>query len=324
MPKISVVIPAYNAMTYLSETLDSVLSQAFIDFEVLIINDGSTDHIVSWASEITDPRVRLISQENKGLPGARNTGITYAQGEYIAFLDADDLWDPSKLKKQVDCFEKNPEVGLVYTWTTLIDSSKRTLGIEFNWDLEGRIWEQMLVTDVVGNGSSAMVRRACFNTVGNFDTSLTSVEDWDMWIRIAKHYPFAVVKEYLTLYRQHPNSMSKNRQKILHNLHTVIEKAFAAVPAHLLYLKKRTYGHMNYCQAWVAMYAGDHKQAIHFRQQALLYDPHIRYTKSFLNLNLGILLVQLFGSDGYIKFKNFSRALRHHILKTVRPFSLSS
>lgn len=323
MPQVSVVIPAYNAMSYLPETLDSVLKQTFTDFEVLIVNDGSTDHISTWADGITDARVKLISQTNQGLPGARNTGIAHAQGEYIAFVDADDLWEPTKLEKQVDCFEKNPEVGLVYTWTALIDSSRKPTGTTFNWSLEGKIWEQMLVADVVGNGSSAMVRRVCFNTAGKFDPSLTSVEDWDMWIRIAAHYPFAVVKEYLTLYRQHPSSMSRDRQKILRNLHIVIEKAFATVPMDLLYLKSHAYGNINLCQAWAAMYAGDHKQAISFRQQALLYNPQLRYTKSFLDLNLGILLVQWLGPDGYIKFKHFSRALRDRILK-IRPFSLSS
>jgi glycosyltransferase involved in cell wall biosynthesis len=321
MPKVSVVIPAYNAMAYLPETLNSVLQQTFVDLEVLIINDGSTDDIVHWTSKITDPRVRLISQDNQGLPGARNTGIAHAQGEFIAFLDADDLWEKTKLEKQVDCFEKNPAAGLVYTWTTLIDSLRQPIGITFNWSLEGTVWEQMLVGDAVGNGSSAMVRRTCFATVGGFDSSLTAVEDWDMWIRIAANYPFAVVEEYLTFYRQHPGSMSKNRQKILQNLHVVIEKAFATVPADLFYLKSRAYGHMNRCQAWVALHAGDHKQATYFHQQALLHNPKLRYTKDLLQLNLGILLVKWFGSDAYINFKHFSRTLRQRTSKAVYPIS---
>lgn len=323
MPKVTVVIPAYNAMAYLPETLESVLKQTFFDFEVIIVNDGSTDNIIQWVAEITNSRVRLISQENQGLPGARNTGIAHAQGEFIAFLDADDLWEPTKLEKQVDCFEKNSEAGLVYTWTTLIDSLKKPIGIMFDWSLEGKVWEQMLIGDAVGSGSSAMVRRTCFDTVGKFDPRLTSVEDWDMWIRIAAEYPFAVVKEYLTFYRQHPDSMSRNRQNILQNLHVVIEKAFATVPVDLLYLKSRAYGHMNRCQAWVALYAGDHKQATHFRQQALLYNPQLRHTSDLLQLSLGILLVQWFGSDGYVKFKHFCRKVRQRIYKTAQPFLLT-
>ncbi len=313
MPKVSVVIPAYNAMTYLPETLECVLRQTFADFEVLIIDDGSSDHIVQWVSQVTDLRVKLISQENQGLPGARNTGIAHARGEYIAFVDADDLWEATKLEKQVQRFETDPAVGLVYTWTRLIDPLTKPTGNVFEGSLEGKIWEQIVVGDVVGSGSCAMVRRVCFETAGVFDRNLTSVEDWDMWIRIAARYPFAAVKEHLTLYRQHPSSMSKNRQRMLQNLRTVIEKAFESAPIELLYLRNRTYGHMNRCQAWISIYAGDYDQAAHFSRQALLHNPRLRYSKNFLHLKLAIVLMRWFGSDGYARLNNLSRRLRDRI-----------
>lgn len=101
MPKVSVVIPAYNAMSYLPETVASVLNQTFEDYEVIVVNDGSKDDIKIWIAQLADTRIKLISQENQGLSGARNTGIAHAQGEYVAFLDADDLWAPTKLEKQV-------------------------------------------------------------------------------------------------------------------------------------------------------------------------------------------------------------------------------
>ncbi|MCJ8280869.1 MAG: glycosyltransferase family 2 protein, partial [Rivularia sp. ALOHA_DT_140] len=129
MPKVSVIIPAYNAMGFLPETLESVLQQTFTDFEILIINDGSSDDIVEWASKISDSRVRLITQINQGVSAARNTGIRNSQGEYIAFLDADDLWEPTKLEKQVNCLKANPGVGLVYTWTTFIDQFSQPIGV---------------------------------------------------------------------------------------------------------------------------------------------------------------------------------------------------
>ncbi|MBD3561856.1 glycosyltransferase family 2 protein, partial [Planktothrix sp. FACHB-1355] len=112
-PKVSVVIPAYNAMRYLPATLDSVFNQTYTDLEILIIDDGSKDETVEWVAQITDPRVQLISQQNKGVSEARNAGIANARGEYIALLDADDLWEPTKLEKQVRCLEDNPAVGLV-------------------------------------------------------------------------------------------------------------------------------------------------------------------------------------------------------------------
>src|SRR4028119_714252 len=123
MPKVSVIVPAYNAMAYLPETLQSVLTQTFNSFEVLIINDGSSDEIVEWASEIKDSRVKLISQENQGLSGARNTGIWSSQGEYLAFLDADDIWEPTKLEKQVQCLDQDLSIGLVSSWVSSINES---------------------------------------------------------------------------------------------------------------------------------------------------------------------------------------------------------
>lgn len=128
MPKVSVIIPAYNSITYLPATLDSVLRQTFADFEVFIVDDGSSDNTAAWGSQIQDRRVQLMTQANQGTCAARNTGIALAQGEYIAFLDADDLWHPTKLAKQVRYLDEHPEVGLVYTWTALIDPEGRPTG----------------------------------------------------------------------------------------------------------------------------------------------------------------------------------------------------
>src|SRR4028119_528470 len=129
MPKVSVIVPAYNAMAYLPETLQSVLTQTFNSFEVLIINDGSSDEIVEWASEVKDSRVKLISQENQGLSGARNTGIWSSQGEYLAFLDADDIWEPTKLEKQVQCLEEDNNIGMVSSGISTIDPNGNLIKI---------------------------------------------------------------------------------------------------------------------------------------------------------------------------------------------------
>jgi glycosyltransferase involved in cell wall biosynthesis len=143
MLKVSVIIPAYNAMNYLPETLKSVLRQTFTDFEILIIDDGSSDNLVQWVSQLVDPRIKLISQNNQGVSVARNTGITHAQGEFIAFLDADDLWEATKLEKQLHTLEDNPAVGLVYTWTAFIDQSGKFTGILLASHAEGNVWEQI-------------------------------------------------------------------------------------------------------------------------------------------------------------------------------------
>ncbi|MBD2501189.1 glycosyltransferase family 2 protein [Anabaena azotica] len=314
MPKVSVVIPSYNAMKYLPATVESVLQQTFTDFEVLIINDGSSDNILEWTTQITDPRVRVISQENKGLSGARNTGINNSSGEYIAFIDADDLWLPSKLEKQVKCLDNNPQAGLVYTWTAWTDETGKPTGVIVASDVEGYVWEQMVVNDKISNGSSAMVRRICFDKVGLFDTELTSSEDRDMWIRLAAHYHFAVVKEPLTLYRRHSQSMSKNRPKMLKNIRRVFEKTFESVPTELLYLRNRSYGWINLYTAWTCMDEKDYKEAIKYRRQALLHYPQLVFTDYFLRLSVAILMMQLLGSHGYDNLRSLVRNLRKLIL----------
>jgi glycosyltransferase involved in cell wall biosynthesis len=319
MPKVSVVIPSYNAMTYLPETLESVLGQTFADFEVLIINDGSSDHIVEWAAQIGDDRVKLISQENKGLPGARNTGIAEAQGEFIAFLDADDLWEPTKLEKQVYRLNASPEVGLIHTWMLLVDEKGKSTGRVMTSEAEGNAWEQVIEKNVIAC-PSVVVRRSCFETVGVFDCNLNSVEDWDMWIRIAKHYPFALIREPLSYYRQLPNSMSKNCQVMEKAFHIVIEKAFKSASPEMLFLKNRSYGYANLCLAWKALQSSgkDYKQANQFRERALNYHTALRFSSDNIRLSLAILMVKWFGPNNYSRMLSLAYSFRRNILSVTR------
>jgi glycosyltransferase involved in cell wall biosynthesis len=319
MLKVSVVIPAYNAMTYLPEAVESVLRQTFTNFEVLIIDDGSSDHISEWASQLVDPRVKLISQENQGLSGARNTGIANAQGEYIAFLDADDLWEPTKLEKQVLCLEDNPAVGLVHTWMVLVDERGKSTGRVMSSTVEGDAWTQIVEWNKIAC-PSVMVRRCCFKTVGVFDRNLRSVEDWDMWIRIASRYPFAVIKEPLAYYRQLPGSMSKNWEVMEQAFHLVIEKAFQSAPLQLLYLKSRSYGYANLYLAWKPLQSSyrDYNRAIQFRRQAIAYYPQLRYSREYIRLSLAIAAMRWFGLDGYTKVLSLIYSLRRHVSGVAR------
>lgn len=316
MPKISVVIPAYNAMAYLPQTMETVLNQTFDDLEVLVVNDGSLDGTEEWVSQIKDSRVKLICQENKGLSGARNTGIKNAEGEYIAFLDADDLWEATKLEKQANCLDNNPEVALVYTWTALINQQGISTGRVFANHAEGNVWEALTQRNLIECGSVAMVRRCCFETVGVFDQNLLSyVEDWDMWLRIATSYPFKVIKEALVYYRQHSTSASKNWTAMEKSFCMVIEKAFQDAPEHLQYLKSRSYGCANLCLAWKPLQSQqkDFRQAIYYRQQALRYYPQLRFSKEYIRLSLAIALMRYFGTDSYSKVLEVVYAWRRHI-----------
>jgi glycosyltransferase involved in cell wall biosynthesis len=311
MPKVSIVIPAYNAMAYLPQTIDSVLNQTFTDFELLVINDGSSDNIIEWLSQIKDSRISLISQENQGVANARNIGIFRAKGEYIAFLDADDLWDKTKLEKQVSCLEQNPSTGLVYTWTHLIDSTGKLLKFSITHQEEGYIWEKIVIQDVIGSGSSAMVRASCFQQVGLFDQNVAIAADFDMWIRIAAVYKFAVVKECLVFYRQHQNNFSKNRQKVIKTHAQVIEKSFKGVSLDLLYLRNLAYANLCRYQSWLALEDGNYEQAKFLFKQATLSNKNWWLHRNYLWLYSAILGWQYFGEKFYSINKNISRNLRY-------------
>lgn len=315
MPKVSVVIPAYNAMSYLPETLDSVLEQTFTDFEVLIIDDGSSDAIQSWVAEtVTDPRMKLISQTNQGLSAARNTGIANAQGQYIAFLDADDLWAPTKLEEQVRCLDENPTVGLVYNWIALIDADGKPTGRIMGGDIEGNVLTEILQRNII-DCPSVLVRQECFEKVGVFDPTLRSVEDWDMWIRIAMHYSFAVTKKPLVCYRQHAGNMSKNWRVMEQAFHQVIEKTFQSLAPELQHLKQNSYAYANRCLAWKALQSKDrdYKLAQQFQQQAIKSYPQLRYSSENLRLTIAIAALKWLGSTPYSKLLSFAYNLRRRI-----------
>lgn len=319
MPQVSVVIPAYNAMQYLPETLESVLKQTFTDFEVLIVNDGSSDNVIDWVSQVKDPRVKLISQTNQGLSGARNTGILNAQGEYVAFLDADDLWESSKLEKQVRCLNDNPEVGLVHTPMILVDEHGKSTGRVISSDAEGNVFKELLQRNFIAC-PSVIVRRSCFETVGVFNRSLRSIEDWDMWIRIASRYTFAVIKEPLSYYRQHTNNMSKNWQVMGQAFQQVIEESFQLAPEELHYLKNRSYAYANICLAWKALQCSDkdYQLAEDFLFKAVGYYHPIRYSRECIRLSLAIALMRYFGSEGYNRLLSIGYALRRRISAVIQ------
>lgn len=319
MTKVSVIIPAYNAITYLPASLDSILAQTYTDFEVIIVNDGSTDGTAEWVEQLTNPRVKLISQTNQGNCAARNTGIAHARGEYIAFLDADDLWDSTKLAKQVEMLEQNPEVGLVYTWVERIDQNGKSLGKPFESNLSGNIWEKLLDRNVIAT-SSTMIRRCCFDNVGKFDENLKSfVEDWDLWLRIAACYPIKVLPEYLLQYRECPTSISKNWQAMERNYHIVIEKVFASAPSELMFRKGKSYScsYLHLASQLLQSHQPDYAIASNYLQQAVTYYPQMKFSKEYLRLKLTVWLMKWFGINTYHKWHDRFRAFRRSLVSIV-------
>lgn len=307
MIKVCVIIPVYNAMAYLPAALASVLEQTFTDFEVLIINDGSSDNIQKWAKSITDRRVKLISQANQGVSVARNTGISKAQGEYIAFLDADDIWEPTKLAKQVEFLDAHPAVGLVSTWVKLVNEQGKFLSeTKLSFKPEN-IWHQMIEQCLIACGSVPMVRRSCFETVGLFDPSLKFGEDWEMWTRIAARYDFGLLEECLVSYRQHDNNISKNFQEMTPDFQKLIEKMFVSVPAKFLHLKKQAYGRSSLYIGWKSLESKDYRGAKYYSQQAIAYFPQLVCSKSYLRLRT---LTAIKSSLDFINSRKISNLVR--------------
>ncbi|NJK40775.1 MAG: glycosyltransferase family 2 protein [Acaryochloridaceae cyanobacterium SU_2_1] len=316
MTKVSIIIPAYNAMDYLPETMSSVLEQSFDDFDIVVVNDGSTDNIEDWLIQFDTSQIQIITQRNQGLAAARNTGIKNSTGEYLAFLDADDLWSLTKLERQVELLDKNPEVGLVYTWVANINEESQRTGRVLRHEIEGDVWRSLIIHNFVECGSVPMVRRCCFETCGLFDTELGSfLEDWDMWLRIASYYSFGVVKEPLVSYRQHATSASKNWAAMTRSFEILINKAFMSQSAELEALKRQSYGHFYlFCLAWKPLQSEqkDYRKALNFRQQALVQDPKLRFSREDLRLSVAISLMQWLGPQGYSRLLKFGYSIRRH------------
>jgi glycosyltransferase involved in cell wall biosynthesis len=215
---VSVVIPAHNAAATIGETLDSVRAQTHRQLDIVVVDDGSTDATLDLvhAHAAQDSRVRLLQQSNAGVAAARNAGVAGARSELVAPVDADDLWRPDKIERQLGALQRGGEaVGLVYTWSMLIDERSRIIG-EGSHDTDtGGVLRALCRGNIVGNGSSALMRRSAVQAAGGYDASLRQrraqgCEDYKLYLSIAERWQFAVVPEYLTGYRQGSPSMSSD------------------------------------------------------------------------------------------------------------------
>lgn len=246
-PTISVVISCYNYAQYLGACLESAIKQTFKAIEIIVIDDGSTDNTNEVVKPyLSDPRVRYIYQNNKGQAYAKNTGIRNTRGEFIAFLDADDYWETTKLEKQMALFN-DPLVGVVYSTARYIDdqgNSKRIrIQMKYLQPREGLITRYMIFDNFVPF-SSSVVRREVFQKVGIFDESLRMAIDWDLWLRVSVHYRFQYVKEPLLFYRVgHPGQMSKNLEVRQACTDKIIKRFIEENPTHVSLTQKRQVHH---------------------------------------------------------------------------------
>jgi glycosyltransferase involved in cell wall biosynthesis len=236
LPLISVIIPAYNAEAFIGETLESVLVQTYHHIEVLVIDDGSQDetaNIVRGFAE-RDSRICLIQQPNAGVVPSRNRGIQLAKGELIAPLDADDIWMPENLEKQVQCMmHSEPSVGVVYSWSFDIDEQSNPMGKFHAYTIEGSVYGTLLCHFFLSNASSSLIRKTCLEKVGLYRTQKDlpqGCEDWELYLRLAEFYQFKAVSQFLVGYRKHLNGMTNNTEVMAKFLSLIWEQTFTKYP----------------------------------------------------------------------------------------------
>lgn len=232
-PVVSVVVPAYNAAWCVRKAIDSVLAQTFRDFELIVVDDGSTDDtpgvLASYGSAI-----RVIRQPNRGMGGARNAGIRAATGEFIAFLDSDDWWLPQKLERQVALMRSAPHVGFCSCATRVEDPEGRLLNL---WQCPG--WEGPFLVhlfsssgaDVPGSCSAVVARRQLVVEAGGFDETLRGVEDPDLWMRLAAVTDYMCLDEAMAVVLRRPGSVSRNREAMRDAAIRVLRKNRLLLPA---------------------------------------------------------------------------------------------
>jgi glycosyltransferase involved in cell wall biosynthesis len=243
---VSVVIPNYNYAHYLREAIDSVLSQTYPELEVIVVDDGSSDNSPEVLASYGE-RIKSVFQKNQGVSAARNNGVAASTGEFIAFLDADDSWLPTKVEKQVAIFRSDPTIGLVHVAVNEVDAAGNSL-LERYEGLKGNIAGELLMlkrAGILGGGSGLMVTREVFVEVGGFDPGLSTSADWDFFYQVSSRYRVGFVPELLLRYRIHSTNMHANVAAMERDMTLAFGKAFASASPEISRLRRQAYGVLN-------------------------------------------------------------------------------
>lgn len=278
-PKISVIIPTYNCSKYITDAIQSVLNQTYNNYEIIIIDDGSTDNTKEiLAPYISKNLIKYIQQSHLGQAAARNRGLNESTGDYIAFLDADDMWKKAKLEKQIELIQKS-KVDVCYTDSKPIDTET---GSVISYIMASKIARQLPRGNVLKHLiffnpialPSVLVKRECFEKVGTFDESIQMGDDWDMLLRLSTRYKFDFVNEKLCIFRRNrPNSISSNKEKRITEQERIIKKFFQLYP-HILHPKyiRKTYAYRSQLRGYEFANINFSRSLIYY-WEAIKYDP---------------------------------------------------
>ncbi len=326
MPKASIIVPAFNVAHCIAETLNSLLAQTFKDFEIIVVDDGSTDQTSALVHTFNDPRIKLVRQTNRGLAGARNSGIAAALGDFIGFCDADDLWMPTKLAKHIAHLEADPDIGISFSASALIDRNGNHLGISQTPKLTHISAKDVLLRNPIGNGSAAVFRRAALQDIAWrpthekirdwwFDENFHQTEDVECWMRfiLTTNWKIEGLADNLTLYRVSAGGLSANIENQRKSWENMISKISSISPkfVHQHIDKARAYQLRYLARRAVSM--GQSRLAIRLIGRSLLSSPHpLIFEPAKTVTTIGAALIQqAFGQRAYTRI--FSALTGHHL-----------
>ncbi len=304
-PLVTVVIPAYNAAATIETTLLSVMGQTHRSLEIIVVDDGSTDGAAGIVTRLArqDPRIRLLQQPSSGLSAARNLGIRASSGEYIANIDADDVWSRKNIEKQIAAIRNAPfDAKAAYGWSLGIDADNDLNGRFYMSFLEGRMFPALVYKFFVFNASSSLVHRTCFETLGGYDTRYNEekaqgCEDWDLHLRLAKHYHFALAPSFLTGYRQTGANMSSNDAAMARSYHITMDKVRKESPDIPKRVFRWSFSNFTLYLALNRSRAGDFYAVWKWLAKALVNDPWM----TIMRHDFHILLIRSF-ADVFVQY----------------------
>jgi glycosyltransferase involved in cell wall biosynthesis len=273
-PAFSIITPVFNAGVYLARTVESVLSQSYSDFELILVDDGSTDDAIDGILRLRDPRIRVLRQANRGAPSARNSGLNASRGVYIALLDQDDLWSAEKLARHLETFRCHPEVDLTFTWTRYIGEADQDLGLPVRrW--RGKVAFHELLVDNVIACSSAAIRRAAVEKAGGFDPRLPIIHDQDLFLRVLRLRPAnaLAIPEVMTFHRRHSVQVTQDWRPLRRDQKALLEKFCSMFPEETEHLRVKAEVNMTRYCAFLAYERREFDSACKLLSEGFCLDP---------------------------------------------------
>lgn len=272
---VTVVMPAYNVEHFVTTSVRSVLEQSYPALEFIVVDDGSTDSTAARLGEVADARLRVIHQANGGSSAARNAGIARGTGEFIAFIDGDDVWLPEKLGKHVAALREHPGVDLTFAWSRIVDERGNDTG-RTSVPVSGTVsFERLMAMNVVGNGSAVVLRREALDRAGYFDEELFAAVEHDVWLRVAllRQGNVMAIPEVLSLYRMRAGQITKDWRRMETAWRQLVEKIRRLAPGRVATVEGEARARMYRYVAYIAYETGEFSQAARHLVKAVSGSP---------------------------------------------------